>query len=103
MQAEEIDQVKSRLKKLEDLSFEEFLTLVEIMSNATFFGDIKRTSCEHAKEGQCGLFFLGKEQKQKIPIVTDCRIQGCDASKPHSHIELSNVTCTLCPQWKNNQ
>ncbi len=102
MQAEDISQVKSRLKKLEDLSFEEYLTLVEIMSNATFFGDMKRTSCGHAKEGQCDLFFLGTEQKQKIPIVADCRIKGCDTSKPHLHIELSNVTCTFCPQWKNS-
>ncbi len=101
MDTNEVDQLKARINKLEHQGFDEFLTLVEIMSNATFFGDMKRTSCEHAKLGQCNYFTIEKTAQKKIPIATPCRIKNCPDLHEHCHIEISNITCTLCPKGKN--
>jgi hypothetical protein len=91
-----MEEINRRLDKLERRSHEELLALLEIMSGANFFGEIKQTSCEYAKENQCSFFSLKKETK-KLPLVSDCRINDCKESADHSHLELSNLLCTLCP------
>jgi hypothetical protein len=92
----EIDQLHRRIDKIEQLRNEEALTLIEILSNITFFGELKKAKCEHAKNGQCRFFILMTEAKGKIPIAADCRINLCKVDEPHCHIELSNITCALC-------
>lgn len=100
MDTTEIKKLRDRLKKLEKQGIEDTLTLVEILSNITFFGGLKMKKCKYAKEGQCGLFSLKSEAKKKVPIATDCRIRGCSGGSDHYHLELSNVTCTFCPEWQ---
>jgi hypothetical protein len=99
----EIDQLHRRIDKIEQLRNEEALTLVEILASITFFGDLKKTQCEHAKNGQCSFFVLVNEAKGKIPIATDCRINLCKEDDPHCHIELSNISCALCAIGKDQQ
>ena len=92
----EIEELHKRVDKIERQKSEEVLALVEILSNATFFGEMKKLNCEFAKNGQCGFFFLDGEENNKIPIFTECRIKGCQEPSFHLHIELSNISCTLC-------
>ena len=92
-----LEEFEKRLNKLEAHGFEDTLTLVEILSNITFFGGLKMEKCKYAKEGQCEFFFLKSEAKKKIPIATDCRIKNCKGESDHCHLELSNVTCAFCP------
>ena len=91
-----LSQLNQRVYKLERHNEEEILTLLEILSNATFFGDMKKESCEYAKDGQCGFFILSVKAKNRIPIVTECRIKDCGEHSLHCHIELSDVTCAFC-------
>jgi len=102
MSMERLEEFEKRLKKLEKHGFEDTLTLVEILSNITYFGNLKMEKCKYAKEGQCGLFFLKSDAKKKIPIATSCRIRDCKGEQGHCHLELSNVTCTFCPEWPKN-
>lgn len=88
--------IAQRLEKLENDSDQELMTLVEILANANFFGKMKMTLCKHAKNGQCDLFFIDSTEKMKIPLATCCRIKDCKEKSLHSHIELSNITCSLC-------
>jgi hypothetical protein len=100
---DEVAALKTRINKLELQGFDEYATLLEIMSNATFFGDIKRANCEHANQGQCTFFILKKMGSQdKIPIAAQCRVKGCTTDEDHYHLEVSNVTCALCPLWQHN-
>jgi hypothetical protein len=99
----ENDQLHKRIDKIEQLINEEALTLVEILANITFFGDLKKTKCEYAKNGQCGFFILINDTKGKIPIATDCRIEQCKETAAHCHIELSNISCALCEMDKERQ
>jgi hypothetical protein len=99
----QLEELYSRIENIEKRDVQEFLTLLEIMSNVTFFGGIKKTNCEYAKNGQCSLFYLQSDAKNKIPVATDCRIPECGANPDHCHLETSNVTCTFCPQWTNSQ
>jgi len=92
----EIDELHRRVDKIEKQSYQEVLTLVEILSNATFFGELKKSNCEYAKDGQCSFFILRNKEKNKVPIATECRINECNEPNPHFHIETSNITCTLC-------
>ena len=94
---------RTRINNLEKRDNEEFLALLEIMSNITFFGGIKKTNCEYAKMEQCSLFHLQNESKSKIPLATECRIPDCDSPHNHCHVEISNVTCAFCPHWAKNQ
>ena len=103
MDSKHLKDIDIRLKKLERQSAQDVMLLLEIMSSATFFGNIKKTNCEYAKEGQCSFFFLKKEAKNKLPIATDCRISDCKDIPGHCHLELSNVTCTFCPVWRNSK
>jgi len=96
----ETDQLKSRISKLEEQNFEGYVTLIELMSNATFFGEIKKTSCRQAKQGQCSFFTLKKEAQERLPIATKCRITECNDLSDHCHIEITNLTCSLCPRWQ---
>jgi len=101
MNAEEIKQleeVEKRLKLLEKHGIEDSLTLLEILSNITFFGNLKMEKCKYARDGQCGRFFLKLDAAKKIPIATKCRIKGCNRELDHCHLELSNVSCALCPE-----
>jgi hypothetical protein len=98
----QLEKIHSRLDKLEKQNVDILIPLLEIMSNASFFGDMKETSCEHAKDGQCSFFFLKKESKTRLPIATDCRIKDCEDASNHCHIELSNLPCSLCPVWRNS-
>jgi seryl-tRNA synthetase len=91
-----LKELNKRLDKLEKQNNQEILTIVEILSNATFFGEMKRANCEYAKNGQCSFFTLKTEAKDKIPIATKCRIRDCTVPAPHCHIEPSNITCALC-------
>jgi hypothetical protein len=92
----ELEELHKRVEKIERQKNQEILTLVEILSNATFFGEIKKANCEYSKNGQCSFFTLEAETKNKIPIATDCRIKQCKNSHHHCHIEVSNITCALC-------
>jgi hypothetical protein len=103
LDSKHLKDIDIRLKKLERQSAQNVMLLLEIMSSATFFGNIKKTNCEYAKEGQCSFFFLKKEAKNKLPIATDCRISDCKDIPGHCHLELSNVTCTFCPVWRNSK
>jgi hypothetical protein len=103
LDSKHLKDIDIRLKKLERQSAQDVMLLLEIMSSATFFGNIKKTNCEYAKEGQCSFFFLKKEAKNKLPIATDCRISDCKDIPGHCHLELSNVTCTFCPVWRNSK
>jgi hypothetical protein len=92
----EIEELHRRVDKIEKQKNEEVLALIEILSNATFFGEMKKLNCEYAKNGQCGFFILENDEKNKMPIITECRIGECQESYIHCHIELSNISCTLC-------
>jgi hypothetical protein len=92
----QIEELTQRLDKLEEQNKQEILTLIELLANATFFGETKKSNCEHAKNGQCTFFIVMSEEKYAIPIVTKCRIRGCIEQTRHYHLELSNITCTLC-------
>jgi hypothetical protein len=92
----ELEELNKRLEKMEKQKDQEILALVEILSNATFFGDLKKITCQYAKDGQCSFFVLKNNAKNMIPIVTDCRIRDCQIPSKHRHIELSNITCTFC-------
>jgi hypothetical protein len=35
-------------------------------------------------------------ERNKMPIITDCRINECQEPDDHCHIELSNISCILC-------
>lgn len=75
---------------------QEILTLVEILANANFFGQMKKALCKHAKNGQCGLFVIDSKTENKLPFATACRIMDCNEKSKHCHIELSGITCGLC-------
>ncbi len=92
----QLEELTQRIEKLEEQNKQEILTLIELLSNATFFGEAKKANCEHAKNGQCTFFTVKSEDKYKIPIVTKCRTKNCIEQSAHCHIELSNITCTLC-------
>ena len=98
-----IEELNNRLYKLEKKNDQEVLTLIEMLSNASFFGDLKKTDCGFARNGQCGFFILQSEAKKKIPIVRDCRISGCNEPALHCHIELSNITCAFCQRLDGDQ
>lgn len=99
----EMEELLTRIDNIEKRDKQEFVTLLEIMSHVTFFGGIKKTNCEYAKNGQCSLFYLQTNARNKIPMATECRIPGCDANHGHCHLEISNITCTFCPQWSSLQ
>jgi hypothetical protein len=90
--------LEKRLELLEKRGIEDTLTLLEILSNITFFGDLKMKRCKYARDGQCGCFFLELDAAKKIPIATKCRIKGCKVKSDHLHLELSNLTCAFCPE-----
>ena len=99
MNADEIKKfegLEKRLKLLEKHGIDDSLTLLEILSNITFFGKLKMEKCEYAKDGQCGRFFLKLDAAKKIPIATKCRIKVCNGNLDHCHLELSNVSCAFC-------
>jgi hypothetical protein len=100
--AKQLDEIETRLTRLEKQDYQDLIPLLEIISSATFFGEMKKITCDYAKEHQCGFFFLKKEAKNKLPIVTDCEIKNCDEKSDHCHLELSNLTCTLCPIMGHN-
>lgn len=98
-----LDELNRRLCRLESKNDQEVLTLIEVLSNAAFFGDLKKTSCEFAEDGQCGFFVLEPQAKNKIPIASDCRISECEELGMHCHIELSDITCAFCQQMTDEQ
>ncbi len=98
----EIEELHKRIDDIEKQKNQEILTLVEILSNATFFGEIKKATCQFSKKGQCGFYVLELEAKNKIPIATDCRIENCTSSSLHCHLELSNMACALCQITNGN-
>jgi hypothetical protein len=102
MDTTQLEQLNMRLEKLEKRDMQDLLTLLEIMSNVYFFGGMKKTNCQHAKNGQCSLFYFKEEAKSKVPVATECRISEC-STHDHCHLEISDVTCTFCPHWNNNQ
>ena len=81
-----IQQLSQRVEKLEKMSNQELLTIVEILSNLNFFGELKKESCEYAQNGQCSYFVLTPEVKNKIPILADCRIEECEEQFIHQHL-----------------
>jgi hypothetical protein len=96
-----IQDLHDRVDRIEDQKNQEVLTLVEILSNATFFGGLKKANCDHAKEGQCSFFTISSAAEKSIPVVSECRIKNCHDEQLHYHIELSNLTCSLCPNLGN--
>ena len=99
----EIDELRRRVDNIEKQNFQEVLTLVEILSNASFFGEIKKSNCDYAKDGQCSFFILKSEEKNTIPIAAECRIKECSEPSHHCHIELSDISCTLCLRASDRQ
>ena len=97
----EIEELQNRVDKIEKQNNEEILSLVEILSNAAFFGEIKKSTCEFSKNGQCSYFFLEREAKNRIPIATECRIKQCEEPILHCHLEVSNLSCTFCLKTHN--
>ncbi len=73
----ELENLNQRLEKLEQNNNQEVLTLVEILANATFFGQMKKTLCQYAKNGQCSLFIVDNKAEKRIPLATNCRIKDC--------------------------
>ena len=96
--ANQIEELHLQLDKLEEQQTQGILALVEILSNATFFGELKKANCQYAINGQCARFILENDAKNKIPLASECRIKQCAESVKHYHIELSNITCTLCQE-----
>jgi len=92
----QVEVLKERLCKLEQQNKQEVLTLIEILSNLTFFGEIKQLNCLFAKNGQCTFYHIKKDQKNRLPVVGECRVESCKERSLHYHIELSNVTCSIC-------
>lgn len=92
----QLEELEKRMKLLEKHGIEDSLTLVEILSNITFFGNLKMEKCKYARDGQCGRFFLKLDAAKKIPIATKCRIKVCNGDLDHCHLELSNVGCAFC-------
>ena len=99
----ENEELHHRVAKLEKQSKQEIVTIVEILSNATFFGSIKKASCEYAKNGQCSFFVLDAEEKIKIPTIAPCRIKNCKEKEVHCHIEISNISCSFCQRTNTGQ
>jgi hypothetical protein len=97
-----LESITQRLEKLEQSNSQEILTLVEILANANFFGQMKKALCQYAKNGQCSLFIVDSKTKNRIPLATACRIKDCKEQSAHSHIELSSITCSLCPEAETN-
>jgi len=97
-ETKQMEELQKQLKLLENRDMENSLTLLEILSNITFFGNLKMEKCKYAKDGQCGRYFLDLEAAKKIPIATKCRIKGCSLQSDHCHLELSNTTCAFCPE-----
>jgi hypothetical protein len=93
-----LQELQDRLEKLEETKNDEVLTLIEILSNLSFFGEIKKAQCRYFKDGQCAYFVVTKEHKNKLPIVSKCRVNGCKELLEHYHIETSDITCSLCQQ-----
>jgi len=92
-----LTELEKRIEKLEKHGFEDTLTLIEILGNAAYFGNLKMEKCEYAKQGQCSLFLLRSDAKGKIPTVTHCRINDCKGETGHCHLEVSGLTCAFCP------
>jgi len=86
-----------RILRLEKRDIEDTITLVEILSNITFFGSVKMENCSYAREGQCQFFILERAAKGKIPMAMDCRLKDCEDKTSHLHLELSNMICAFCP------
>jgi len=99
----ERDELRRRVDNIEKQNYQEVLTLVEILSNVSFFGEIKNSNCEYAKDDQCSFFILHSEEKNKIPIVAECRIKECNEPSFHCHIEISSISCALCQKIGVNQ
>lgn len=101
--ATDLEELHKRVERIEKQKDQELLTLVEILSNATFFGEIKKANCEYAKNGQCSYFVIRKTENNTMPIVSQCHIKNCKETQLHCHIETSNITCSLCQRPNNNQ
>jgi hypothetical protein len=93
-----LQELQDRLEKLEETRNDEVLTLIEILSNLSFFGEINKAQCQYFKDGQCAYFVVAKEHKNKLPTVSKCRVNGCNKLLEHYHIETSNITCSICQQ-----
>ena len=91
-----LEELDRRINKIEKQKEQEVLTLVEILSNAKFFGEIKNSTCLNASNGQCSYFIIKNDAKNTLPIVTNCRIKNCQEETEHGHIEISDITCSLC-------
>jgi hypothetical protein len=94
--ATELEKINQRIEILEDEARDEVATLVEILSNITFFGGLKKDNCKFAKNGQCEFFMLIRPSKGQLPISSECHIDDCKESRYHYHLELSNLTCSFC-------
>jgi hypothetical protein len=98
-----VRELRNRVDRIEEQKNQELLTLVEILSNATFFGGIKKANCNHAKQGQCSFFTIDSVVEKSIPIISECQIKDCTIDTLHYHIELSDITCSLCPNLEKKQ
>lgn len=92
-----LEKIEKRLKKLEIQEFQDTLTLVEMLSNISFFGNLKKKNCKFAKQEQCSFFLVKGNLKKTIPLATECKIHSCEEKSSHCHIELCNATCAICP------
>ena len=93
--ASQVERLKQRVNSIEESNKEEALTIIEILANANFFGQLKKDKCTHAKNGQCTYFIIQRKNKDMLPNISECKIEGC-YSQVHYHLERSNITCCFC-------
>ena len=84
-----IEELRTRVDKIEEQKNQEILTLVEILSNATFFGEIKKANCEYAKNGQCGYFVLKRGRKKQDS--NHYKMPNKELRRTHSSLPLRNI------------
>jgi hypothetical protein len=77
-----LEDLDKRIDKKERQKEHKNLANVEFLSNATFFGKIKKANHEYAKNSQGTYFKVKSEEKNKIPIVTKIQNQRTQREKP---------------------
>lgn len=95
--------VSRRLETLENNKDQEIISLVEILANINFFGQVKKAVCQYARDGQCSLYVVDTPLKEQIPFTASCRVRDCKEQSIHSHIEISNITCGLCSETASSE
>jgi len=65
--SKELEKLKIRLAQLEKQSVQDTILLIEIMSSATFFGEMKKSNCKYAKKVNAAFSFSRKRKMLSFP------------------------------------